>query len=90
SLVGSNSDWGMSGLPVAHLVFGEGSDEEARDYHVLLTVQEDWGDDAKDEIAVVAIFETFNDGPNGYSSVDTASFKVKKYNKKTKKYDVLN
>ncbi|MCB0365473.1 MAG: hypothetical protein H6624_19640 [Bdellovibrionaceae bacterium] len=90
SLMNSDSDWGMSGLPVAHLVFGEGSDEEARDFHILMTVQQDWGDDAKDEIAVIAVFETFNDGPNGYSSADTASYKVKKYNKKTKKYDTLN
>ena len=87
---GSNNDWGMSGLPIAHIVLGDSSDEEARDFHILITVQQEWDEDAKDVIVVVGMFETFNDGPNGYSMAEGASYKLKKYNKKTKKYDLLN
>ena len=88
--VGTTSEWGMNGLPVAHLVFGDASDEEASDMHVLITVQQEWSADGKNEIKVVSTFSTFNDGPNGYSMVEAANYKLKKYNKKTKKYDVLN
>lgn len=82
----SSSTWGMDGLPVAHITFLTASDEDSRDYHVLLTVEEDWAGSA-DEIKLITTFSTFNDGPNEMSSYEGKfNGNLKKYSTKTKKY----
>lgn len=87
---GSSNSIGPDGLPIANIVFSDGSDEETRDFHLLLTVEQDWsGEDH--EIKLVTFFSTFNDGPNDYSSFEGTYKKpsLKKYNIKTKKYEVI-
>jgi hypothetical protein len=83
----SGNSIGPDGLPVVHLTFLEGSDEESRDFHILLTVEKDFNEY---EVKFIHAFTTFNDGPNDYSSFE-GSFdpKLKKYNTKTKKYESL-
>lgn len=89
SFTGSSNSIGPDGLPIANIVFGVGSDEETRDIHILLTVEEDW-DGTDHEIKLISSFSTFNDAPNGYSSFEGSNMIVlKKYNKKTKKYDLI-
>ncbi len=88
SFIGSSNSLGPDGLPVASLVFGAGSDEETRDIHILMTVDQDWSDEMS--IKVITSFTTFNDGPNDVSSYEgTNPITVKKYNKKTKKYELI-
>ncbi|MCO4793736.1 MAG: hypothetical protein KC493_08495 [Bacteriovoracaceae bacterium] len=88
-LTGSSNIIGPDGLPIANIVFGMGSDEETRDIHILLTVEEDW-DGTNHEIKFISSFSTFNDGPNGYSSFEGANkIVLKKYNKQTKKYELI-
>lgn len=77
---------GPDGLPVVHLTFLEGSDEESRDFHILLTVEKEW--DGSHTVRLIHAFTTFNDGPNDYSSFEGPfDPKLKKYNAKTKKYE---
>jgi hypothetical protein len=71
----SESSWGMNGLPVAHIILSEGSDEDVRDTHLLVTGLQE-GQDIK--IKRLAAFSTFNDGPNEYSDVEIGS-RFKKY-----------
>lgn len=89
SFLGSSNSIGPDGLPIASLVFGMGSDEETRDIHILMTVEQDWsGDDH--EIKLITAFSTFNDGPNDYSSYEgQSSVSIKKYNKKTKSFELI-
>lgn len=84
----TSSSFGPDGLPVVHVTFLEGSDEDSRDFHLLLTAEQDWGSGY--EIKLITAFSTFNDGPNDYSSYE-GKFdpKLKKYNTKTKKYDLI-
>ena len=76
----STSDWGMDGLPVAHLILSEGSDEDVRDIHLLVTGLQD-GDNVR--VKKVAAFNTFNDGPNEFSDIENGS-RFKRYNAQTK------
>lgn len=81
----TSSSWGMDGLPVAHLTFLTGSDEDSKDYHVLLTVEEDWS--GPHVIKLITTFSTFNDGPNEMSNyLGQFNGQLKKYSTKTKKY----
>ena len=87
TFLNSDNDFGPSGVPVIHLVMGYGSDEDTRDYHIVMTVLKNWESDNYD-IRVMSKFSTFNDGPNDYAGANQRSDLVlKKYNKKTKKYD---
>jgi hypothetical protein len=79
----SNSDELIDGLPVANLVIGAGSDEDMKDYHVILVVEQDEGGNT---MKVVASFSTFNDGPNGYATSYNESMKLSKFDKKTDKF----
>ena len=89
AFVGSSNSNGPDGLPVVSLVFSTGSDEETRDIHVLMTVEQDWSEDDR-EIKLITVFSTFNYGPNEYSSYEGQSdIEQKKYNKKTKKYELI-
>ncbi len=83
SVSASSTEWGMDGLPVVHLVLGYGSDEDWQDHHVLLSVEED-GENR--QIVLIASFTTFNDGPNGMSSVDKSQLKLSKFDKETDKF----
>ncbi|TNF00794.1 MAG: hypothetical protein EP326_05975 [Deltaproteobacteria bacterium] len=88
SFLGSSNSIGPDGLPVASLVFGAGSDEETRDIHILMTVEQGWSNEM--DIKVITAFSTFNDGPNDVSSYEGQSaITLKKYNSKTKKYEVI-
>ncbi len=80
---GSTSDWRMSGLPVAHITLSEGSDEDTRDVHFLVTAI---GDRDDIELKKLAAFNTFNDGPNEFSDAETGYSTFKKYDPKTKKW----
>lgn len=84
----TSSPWGPDGLPVLHVTFLEGSDEDSRDFHLLLTVEKGWSNDY--EIKLITAFTTFNDGPNDVSSYE-GKFdpKLRKYNAQTKKYDSI-
>jgi hypothetical protein len=89
-ITGSSNSYGPDGLPILNLVFSEGSDEETRGMHLLLTVEQDWsGEDH--EVRPITLFGTFNDGPNDYSTYEGTykNYKLKKYSKKTKKYELL-
>ena len=79
----SSSDELIDGLPVANLVIGAGSDEDMKDYHVILVVEQDEGGNT---MKVVASFSTFNDGPNGYATSYNESMKLSKFDKKTDKF----
>ena len=87
---GSSNSIGPDGLPIANIILANGSDEETRDFHLLLTVEQDWSGN-NHEIKLITVFSTFNDGPNDYSSYEGQYSKpsLKKYNKKTKKYEVI-
>lgn len=76
-----------SGLPVAHLVFGLGSDEDTLNAHVLLVVDKDWG--VGTELKKIGSFTTFNDGPNDLGSTSQNNVKLEKYDSKSKKYITL-
>lgn len=76
----STSDWGMNGLPVAHLILSEGSDEDVRDIHLLVTGLQE-GESVR--LKKLAAFGTFNDGPNEYSDIELGS-RFKKYDPKSK------
>lgn len=78
----SESDWGMNGLPVANIIVSEGSDEDVRDIHFLVTALQD-GSDVK--IKKMASFSTFNDGPNDFSDADSGAT-FKKYDAGSKKW----
>tara|TARA_R110000868_G_scaffold61524_3_gene186959 strand:+ start:10326 stop:10784 length:459 start_codon:yes stop_codon:yes gene_type:complete len=82
SFSGSNVDWQINGLPVAHIIISEGSDEDVRDVHFLVTALQ-----YDDEISLkkLAVFSTFNDGPNEFSDADSWS-NFKKYDPKSKKW----
>ncbi|MBH47389.1 MAG: hypothetical protein CME71_04395 [Halobacteriovorax sp.] len=82
SFAGSNVDWQINGLPVAHIIITEGSDEDVRDVHFLVTAIEY---DEEISLKKLAVFSTFNDGPNDFSDVDSWS-NFKKYDPKTKKW----
>lgn len=77
-----SSSWGMDGLPVVNIVVSEGSDEDVRDVHFLVTALQD-GDEIK--IKKMASFSTFNDGPNDFSDAEGGAV-FKKYDAKTKKW----
>ncbi len=81
----STSSWGMDGLPVAHLILTTASDEEAQDFHLLLTGLQ-LG--AEVQLKKLAAFTTFNDGPNEYSEVENGA-RFKKYNARTQQWSVL-
>jgi len=82
----SDGEWDFTGLPVAHLVFGSGSDEDTRDIHIILAAVRDGFSGSTDEIHLMGAFETFNDGPNGYSSAKLLKIKLNKYDKTSKRY----
>ena len=75
---------------MAHLTFTDASDEEAQDIHVFLTAVQDDSDQSL-SLQVITAFETYDDGPNHYStfSKDT-TVSLKKYDKKTRSYVELN
>lgn len=79
----STSDWGLDGLPVANIIISEGSDEDVRDIHFLVTGLQE-GDEVK--LKKLATFSTFNDGPNDFSDVDSG-YSFKKYDPKTKTWN---
>lgn len=82
SFSGSDEDWRINGLPVAHFIISEGSDEDVRDVHFMVTALQDGNDISLKKLAV---FTTFNDGPNDFSDADSWS-NFKKYDPKTKKW----
>ena len=82
SFTGSNVDWQLNGLPVAHIIITEGSDEDVRDVHFLVTAIKY---DEEISLKKLAVFSTFNDGPNDFSDADSWS-NFKKYDPKTKKW----
>lgn len=86
SLNNSSNAEMLDGLPVAHIVIGTGSDEDVADYHVLLTAEQNEGENV---VRLAAKFVTFNDGPNATTSVAGGRFKVAKYNKETEEYEEL-
>ncbi|GEM_PF-5897120 len=79
----------LRGLPVAHLIFSEGSDEQVVDYHILLTAEQNW--DRRDP--VVRLLTTFvleNDGPNQVASViSKEKMKLLKYDSRSKKFIII-
>lgn len=81
----SRNESGLEGLPVADVVIGLGSDEDVSDYHALLTVEQG----ETPVVRLAAKFVTFNDGPNGISSLEDVSFKVLRYNKGSKNFEEL-
>lgn len=88
SLVNSVNPAGPDGLTVAHLTLMTASDEDARDYHLLLTVEQSHR--GSNNIVLIHAFSTFNDGPNDYSSVEPVSqISLKKYDKERKDYIVI-
>lgn len=89
TFAGSTTSALMSGLPVGHLVVTQAGDEDTRDFHVLLTVEQSPEGEDQNQVKVIAAFETFNDGPNELSSVEKATFSLKKYNKATKRFETL-
>mgnify|MGYP003675425310 CR=1 FL=1 len=80
---GSNADWRINGLPVAHIILAEGSDEDVRDVHFLITAIGE-GDDI--QLKKLAAFSTFNDGPNEFSDAESGWSALKKYDAKSKKW----
>lgn len=80
---GSDSDWRMNGLPVAHIILSDGSDEDVKDVHFLVTAIGE-GEDLK--LKKLASFSTFNDGPNEFSDAEQSGSSLKKYDAKTKKW----
>lgn len=86
--INSGDNGMLRGLPVAHLTFSEGSDEQAIDYHILLTATQHWGNDGG-EVKLLSKFALENDGPNQMASVVSTKLTLLKYNKITKKYDVV-
>tara|TARA_R110000868_G_scaffold159516_8_gene388407 strand:+ start:726 stop:1184 length:459 start_codon:yes stop_codon:yes gene_type:complete len=82
SFSGSSSDWQMNGLPVAHIIISEGSDEDVRDVHFLVTALQY---DEEITLKKLASFSTFNDGPNEFSDAESWS-NFKKYDPKSKKW----
>lgn len=79
----SSTDFGLDGLPVVHVVIGEGSDEDWKDYHVILTAEQDG---KLSKLVVLALFSTFNDGPNEISSANKGGLKLYKFDKSTDKF----
>ncbi|WP_372656228.1 hypothetical protein, partial [Halobacteriovorax sp.] len=76
----------LRGLPVAHLIFSEGSDELAIDYHVILTAEEQ-GDRRSPSIKLLTTFVLENDGPNHVASViSRGKMVLLKYDTDSKKY----
>ena len=75
------------GLPIANLVIGTGSDEDAQDFHVVLAVEQ--GEESN-AIKVLATFSTFNDGPNGYSMAEAVRMKLSKFDKESDKFLALD
>ena len=85
----STESWSMNGLPVAHITFLHASDEQARDYHILLTVEQDWSSSEK-TIRLIHAFTTYNDGPNENSYFEGEfSPELKKYSTETKRYEAI-
>lgn len=83
SFSGSDEDWRMNGLPVAHIILSEGSDEDVRDVHFLVTAV---GEGEDIQLKKLALFNTFNDGPNEFSDAEQGWSAFKKYDAKTKKW----
>lgn len=79
----STSSFGMDGLPVAHLILTEGSDEDVRDVHLLATGLQDGENSVR--FKKLATFGTFNDGPNEYSDIENGS-RFKRYNAETQSW----
>ncbi|OUR98462.1 hypothetical protein A9Q84_03365 [Halobacteriovorax marinus] len=78
----------LRGLPVAHLLFSEGSDEQAIDFHLLLTASQYWGNEGA-EVRLLSSFSLENDGPNETANIIQTKLTLLKYNKKTKKYVIV-
>ena len=83
SFSGSDEDWRMNGLPVAHIILSEGSDEDVRDVHFLVTAI---GEGEDITLKKLASFSTFNDGPNEFSDAEQGWSSFKKYDAKSKKW----
>lgn len=85
--VHNENDGGPDGLPVAHLVFINSSDEESQEIHILMTVVQE--DEQTTNLRLINAFTTFNDGPNGTSEFSPATISLQKYNKQTKKFEAV-
>lgn len=75
----------FKGMPVAHLIFSEGSDEQALDYHIILTAQNDWASRGP-VIRLLSSFALENDGPNELASIISTKLTLLKYSVKLKKF----
>ena len=83
SFSGSDEDWRMNGLPVAHIILTNGSDEDVRDVHFLVTAIGE-GEDLS--LKKLATFSTFNDGPNEFADAEEGWSSFRKYDAISKKW----
>ena len=75
----------LRGMPVAHLIFSEGSDEQEIDCHILLTAEQGW-DGNRPSIRLLSSFILENDAPNEVASVISTKLTLLKYSVKSKKF----
>lgn len=76
----------LRGVPTAHLIFSEGSDEQAIDYHLILTAEQSW-DRRSPTVRFLSSFVLENDGPNQTSSViSTEKLTLLKYDSHSKTF----
>ncbi|PIK15078.1 hypothetical protein [Halobacteriovorax sp. JY17] len=75
----------LRGMPVAHLIFSEGADEQAIDCHLLLTAEQGWDGEGL-TIRLLSSFALENDGPNEIASVLSTKLTLLKYSVSAKKF----
>ncbi|WP_417335949.1 hypothetical protein [Halobacteriovorax marinus] len=78
----------LRGMPVGHLIFSEGSDEQAIDFHLILTAEQNWNRE-NPSIRLLSSFALENDGPNEVATVLSTKLSLLKYSVKYKKFILL-
>jgi len=89
SLIHSDDENDYDGAPVAHLILSSGSDENTEDLHIILAVSY-YEPEMDINIKLMSMFATMNDGPNDTATVYSVNYELKKYDKKTKSYQLID
>mgnify|MGYP000471739318 CR=1 FL=1 len=75
----------LRGMPVAHLIFAEGADEQAIDFHLLITAEQGWSG-GNPRVRLLSSFALENDGPNELATIISTKLLLLKYSKSAKKF----
>ena len=83
----SSDDFTIDGLPVVHFVITTASDEDSREYHLFVSIEQD---QKRYKLRKITAFSTFNDGPGGSSSIVSSEVAgLLKWDESKKRYEPI-